>query len=148
MHAKLHLGLHVSAGDSWAGIENQVATLLRALSTYPQLDLSTIVLQDGRLARELRSFGIAVRIVNEEQKSFPRLISDCSPEDPVAIAAAGQTLAAMSTDERRAMGSRARRYIEEHHDFTMLARRLEFVLQSALASSQGVQSKVPSIEVG
>jgi hypothetical protein len=38
---------HVSAGDSWAGIENPVATLLRALSTYPQLDLSAIVLQDG-----------------------------------------------------------------------------------------------------
>jgi glycosyltransferase involved in cell wall biosynthesis len=69
---------HVSAGDSWAGIEAQVATLLRALSTYPQLDLSAIVLRDGRLARELRSFGIAVRVVNEEQKSFPRVISDCS----------------------------------------------------------------------
>jgi hypothetical protein len=70
---------HVSAGDSWAGIENPVATLLRALSTYPQLDLSAIVLQDGHLARELRGFGIAVRVVNEEQKSFPRVISDCSP---------------------------------------------------------------------
>ena len=67
--------------------------------------------------------------------------------DPVAIAAAGQTLAAMSTDERWAMGLRARRYIEEHHDFTVLARRLELVLQSALASSEEVQSKVPSIEV-
>jgi glycosyltransferase involved in cell wall biosynthesis len=71
---------HVVAGGSWAGIDNQVATLLRALSTYPQLDLSAIVLRDGRLARELRSFGIAVRVVNhvEEQKSFPRVISDCS----------------------------------------------------------------------
>jgi hypothetical protein len=45
------------------------------------------------------------------------------------------------------MGSRARRYIEEHHDFIMLARRLELVLESALASSEEVQSKVPSIEV-
>jgi glycosyltransferase involved in cell wall biosynthesis len=71
---------HVAAGDNWAGIEAQVSTLLRALSTYPQLDLSAIVLREGRLARELRSFGIAVRVVNhvEEQKSFPRVISDCS----------------------------------------------------------------------
>jgi hypothetical protein len=69
---------HVVAGGSWAGIEAQVSTLLRALSTYPQLHLSAIVLRDGRLARELRSFGIAVRVVNEEQKSFPRVISDCS----------------------------------------------------------------------
>jgi hypothetical protein len=45
------------------------------------------------------------------------------------------------------MGLRARRHIEEHHDFTMLARRLDSVLQGALASSEEVQSKVPSIEV-
>jgi hypothetical protein len=51
---------HVVASDSWAGFEAQVSTLLRVLSTYPQLDLSAIVLRDGRLARELRSFGIAV----------------------------------------------------------------------------------------
>ena len=70
-----------------------------------------------------------------------------APEDPRAIARAVQALAAMSADERWAMGLRARRYIEEHHDFTVLARRLELVLQSALAASEEVQSKVPSIEV-
>jgi glycosyltransferase involved in cell wall biosynthesis len=70
-----------------------------------------------------------------------------APEDSGAIARAIQTLAMMSTDERWAMGLRARRYIEEHHDFTVLARRLESVLQSALASAEAIQSKVPSIEV-
>jgi glycosyltransferase involved in cell wall biosynthesis len=70
-----------------------------------------------------------------------------APEDPRAIARAVQTLAGMSTDERWAMGLRARHYIEEHHDFTVLARRLELVLQSALGSSEEVQSEVPSIEV-
>jgi glycosyltransferase involved in cell wall biosynthesis len=70
-----------------------------------------------------------------------------APEDSVAIAKAIQTLAAMSPDERWAMGLRARHYIEEHHDFTMLARRLELVLQNALASSEEVQSKVSSIQV-
>jgi glycosyltransferase involved in cell wall biosynthesis len=69
------------------------------------------------------------------------------PEDSGAIARAVQTLAGMSNDERWAMGLRARRHIEEHHDFTALARRLESVLQSALTSSEEVQSKVPSIEV-
>jgi glycosyltransferase involved in cell wall biosynthesis len=69
-----------------------------------------------------------------------------APEDPRAIARAVRTLAAMSTDEKWAMGLRARRYIEEHHDFTLLARRLELVLQSALASSEEVQSKVPGIQ--
>jgi glycosyltransferase involved in cell wall biosynthesis len=70
-----------------------------------------------------------------------------APEDPIAIARAVRDLAAMSADERWAMGLRARRYIEEHHDFTILARRLEFVLESALPSLEEVQSKVPSIEV-
>jgi glycosyltransferase involved in cell wall biosynthesis len=70
-----------------------------------------------------------------------------APEDSGAIARAVQALALMSNDERWAVGLRARRYIEEHHDFTVLARRLELVLQSALASSEEVQSKVPSIEV-
>jgi glycosyltransferase involved in cell wall biosynthesis len=70
-----------------------------------------------------------------------------APEAPRAIARAVQTLAVMSTDERWAMGLRARRYIEEHHDFIVLARRLELVLQSALGPSDEIQSEVPSIEV-
>jgi glycosyltransferase involved in cell wall biosynthesis len=56
------------------------------------------------------------------------------PADPRAIASAIETLAAMPVDERREMGLRARQYIEKHHNFTGLARRLEWVLQSALAS--------------
>ena len=69
---------HVSAGDAWAGIEVQVATLLRALSKRPEVSLYAIVLHDGRLAHELRSFGVTVHVVSEQQKSFPRLISGCA----------------------------------------------------------------------
>jgi L-malate glycosyltransferase len=69
---------HVSAGDAWAGIEVQVSTLLRALSKRPEVNLYAIVLYDGRLAHELRSFGVTVHVVSEQQKSFPRLISGCA----------------------------------------------------------------------
>jgi glycosyltransferase involved in cell wall biosynthesis len=69
---------HVSAGDAWAGIEVQVSTLLRALSKRPEVSLYAIVLHDGRLAHELRSFGVTVHVVSEQQKSFPRLISGCA----------------------------------------------------------------------
>lgn len=69
-----------------------------------------------------------------------------APEDPEAIARAVQALALMSDNERWAMGLRARSYAEEHHDFTVLSRRLELVLQSALVSSDEVHSSVPSIE--
>jgi glycosyltransferase involved in cell wall biosynthesis len=70
-----------------------------------------------------------------------------APEDSRAIAIAVETLAGMSNDERWKMGLRARQYIEEHHDFARLARRLERVLQSALASSKEVQNEAPSIDV-
>jgi len=70
-----------------------------------------------------------------------------APEDSRAIAAAVEMLAAMSSDERWNMGLRARQYIEEHHDFTVLARHLEQVLRSALAFSEELQNEAPSIDV-
>jgi glycosyltransferase involved in cell wall biosynthesis len=107
----------------------------------------------GVSLNKLHEYMAAARPTSFAAESHNNPIAEASagitvaPEDSVPIARAVQTLAAMSTDERWAMGLRARRYIEEHHDFIMLARRLELVLQSALASSEEVQSKVPSIEV-
>jgi glycosyltransferase involved in cell wall biosynthesis len=69
-----------------------------------------------------------------------------APEDPGAIATAVEILAAMSIDERSNMGLRARQYIEEHHDFTRLGRRLERVLQNALASSEEVNNETLDID--
>jgi glycosyltransferase involved in cell wall biosynthesis len=70
-----------------------------------------------------------------------------APEDSRAIAAAVEMLAALSIDERWNMGLRARQYIEEHHNFTRLANRLEQVLQSALVFPEEVQNETPSIDV-
>jgi L-malate glycosyltransferase len=69
---------HVSAGGAWAGAEVQVATLLRALSKRSEVILHAIVLHEGRLAHELRSFGATVQVVSDQQKSFPRVIFECS----------------------------------------------------------------------
>src|SRR5437899_10926104 len=69
---------HVSEGGAWAGAEVQVATLLRALSKCPEVALHALILQEGRLAHELRSFGVAVQVVSEQQKSFPQVLSECS----------------------------------------------------------------------
>jgi glycosyltransferase involved in cell wall biosynthesis len=69
-----------------------------------------------------------------------------APEDPGAIATAIETLAAMSIDERSNMGLRARQYIKEHHDFTVLARRLERVLQNALAAPEEVNNEILDID--
>jgi len=69
---------HVIEGSAWAGAEVQVATLLRALSKCPEVSLHAIVLKEGRLAHELRTFGVTVQVVSEQQKSFFQAISEYS----------------------------------------------------------------------
>ena len=70
------------------------------------------------------------------------------PEDPLSIAEAVETLAAMSADEQRNMGLRARQYIERYHDFPVLARRLEGVLKSALVSFAEGRSACVNVHAG
>ena len=54
-------------------------------------------------------------------------------EDPVAMAAAIRQLAGLSDDEREAMGSRGRAFVEKNHDLAGLAVRLEEILLEALS---------------
>ena len=61
---------HIASGDLWAGAEVQVATLLRELSRRPELQLSAILLNDGRLAREVRECGVPVTIIPEDRHGF------------------------------------------------------------------------------
>jgi glycosyltransferase involved in cell wall biosynthesis len=46
-----------------------------------------------------------------------------SPEAPAAVAAGLRQLAALSADERRAMGERGRQFVRAHHSYAVLARR-------------------------
>jgi glycosyltransferase involved in cell wall biosynthesis len=45
------------------------------------------------------------------------------PESPDAVAAGLRQLAALSTDERRAMGERGRQFVRAHHNYAVLAQR-------------------------
>jgi glycosyltransferase involved in cell wall biosynthesis len=69
---------HVVGGGEWAGAEAQVATLVRGLSRSTGVTLHAIVFYDKRLARELRSAGVDVHVASVQDKSFSRLISECS----------------------------------------------------------------------
>lgn len=53
------------------------------------------------------------------------------PRDPQALAEAILRLYQTSPEEREATGHRGREYVEEHHDITKLAERLEEVVHSA-----------------
>lgn len=62
--------LTLVSGDLWAGAEAMVCNLLRRLKGYENLDLSVILLNQGRLADELRSLSINVQVVDEQKNSF------------------------------------------------------------------------------
>ena len=65
---------HVISGHVWAGAQVQVATLLKALSRRSDLKLSGIVLEEGRLAQELRECGVPVKVVPQYGASLLRLL--------------------------------------------------------------------------
>lgn len=65
---------HLISGDLWAGAEVQVFTLLRQLSHHTDVDLSTIVLNEGKLTDELRAVGIDVLVIDESRHSFLQIL--------------------------------------------------------------------------
>ena len=71
--APVHV-LHLASGDIWAGAEAQISQMLRALSRLPGLALQAVLLNDGRLARELRQIPIPVTVFDEHHLTFPGLL--------------------------------------------------------------------------
>lgn len=61
---------HLISGDLWAGAEVMVFNLLKVLISYSGLELMVIILNEGRLAEEIRKLGIRVYVVNERAASF------------------------------------------------------------------------------
>jgi L-malate glycosyltransferase len=60
---------HVMSADLWAGAEVQVATLASYLVRRPGVRLSAVLLNQGRLAHELRALGVDVEVVDERSHS-------------------------------------------------------------------------------
>ena len=65
--------LHLVSGDLWAGAESMAFNLLRRLKSRDDLELSVILLNEGKLAAKLRAEGIAVRVIDESLNSFTAL---------------------------------------------------------------------------
>lgn len=66
--------LHIISDDLWAGAEVMASTLLRGLCQYADVKLSVIVLNNGRLADDLRACNLNVLVLDEQQRSFPVLV--------------------------------------------------------------------------
>lgn len=111
---------------------------------YSSADATVALLQDVELYRfgmslnKLHDYMAAGRPVLFAARSFNDPISESGcgivvpPEDPVALADAIEKLAEMPLEERWKMGLRGREYVEQHHDFDILAAKLEDLLRRTL----------------
>ena len=64
---------HIISGDLWAGAEVMAYHLLKGLKSYGDLYITAIVLNEGRLAEEIRKLGIRVHVVDESKRSLLNL---------------------------------------------------------------------------
>jgi len=69
---------HIASGDRWAGAEAQVAALLRELAGDRGLALCAILLNQGRLAEEIRGAGVEVKVIPENQEGFLRMVAEAA----------------------------------------------------------------------
>src|SRR5947207_15969171 len=60
---------HVMTADLWAGAEVQVATVASHLVSRPEVRVSAVLFNEGRLAVELRRLGVDVTVVDEQRTS-------------------------------------------------------------------------------
>ena len=71
---------HVTVGDLWAGAEVQLKVLLSKLVGRADIDLSVILLNEGRLEEEIDALGIPVRVFPESRwgsgKIFRELVRE------------------------------------------------------------------------
>lgn len=61
--------LHIASGDLFAGAEVQLYHLLRAMSGFPDMALTVILLNHGLLEDRLREAGIDVRVIDETRQN-------------------------------------------------------------------------------
>ena len=54
-------------GDLWAGAEVHLTTLLASLGKTPDLDISAILFNEGRLASELMGLGVKTQVIAESR---------------------------------------------------------------------------------
>ncbi|MBU5613506.1 glycosyltransferase family 4 protein [Geomonas azotofigens] len=65
---------HIISGDLWAGAEVMACHLLREQAGDAELQLNALVLNEGRLAAELREAGCAVTVLDEKRYGFASLL--------------------------------------------------------------------------
>ncbi|BBO88516.1 glycosyltransferase family 4 protein [Desulfosarcina ovata] len=60
----------IASGDLWAGAEVMIWQLIGQLRRYRDVELSVLLLNENRLAAEIRSLGVHVDIIDESKHTF------------------------------------------------------------------------------
>ncbi|HEY0073492.1 MAG TPA: glycosyltransferase family 4 protein [Abditibacteriaceae bacterium] len=124
--------------------KNQVHGILQQAQAFLMILQDTAVFQHGLSPNKLFDYMAAARPVIYSVKSTTNPIQEMQagltipPENAGALAEAILQLARTPADERWQMGLRGRRYVEENHDFSRLAERLEQILLDVV--NRGSQS--------
>jgi glycosyltransferase involved in cell wall biosynthesis len=61
---------HLMSGDLWAGAEVQLYTMLDSMKAEPELSISVILLNEGKLAQKLRESGLDTLVIDEGKHNF------------------------------------------------------------------------------
>lgn len=65
---------HIISGDLWAGAEVMSYRLMKGLKIFPDIELSAIVFNEGKLAEGLRDLQIPVAVVEEKYQNFFHIV--------------------------------------------------------------------------
>jgi glycosyltransferase involved in cell wall biosynthesis len=65
---------HLISGDLWAGAEVQAFLTIKALANMPQLEIMAIVLNEGKLASQLRQAGVETYVIEESKSAFTTIL--------------------------------------------------------------------------
>ncbi len=65
---------HIISGDLWAGAEAQAFTMMTGLNKLPAVDVSAIVLNQGKLVQKLKETNIPVAVIDESKYSFLQIL--------------------------------------------------------------------------
>ena len=67
---------HFLSGDLWAGAEVMACTLLKGLRSHSEISPAVLLLNEGRLAEELRGSGLPVVVLEERRRPFLALVRE------------------------------------------------------------------------
>ena len=69
--------LHIISGDLWGGAEAMAFSLIKELSNYKNVQISAIILNEGKLSNKLNDLPIETKVIDEKYINFASIYKEC-----------------------------------------------------------------------